>query len=77
MSETIKLIAGKLRYPVQMLRAEGRLFFKFDFNKKLMAEIKAMAGSVKAQRIALFQRDEIVQDIQCQLEFHDCRSYCH
>jgi len=43
--EVLKLTIGKYRYPVNMYRFEGRLYFQFPFNKNLMAEIKCMAGS--------------------------------
>lgn len=43
--EQLKLTVGKWRYPVNMLRDGGRLYFHFPFNRNLMAEIKAMQGS--------------------------------
>lgn len=45
MTEQLKLIVGKYRYPVDMVRRNGRLYFKFGFNKNLQLEIKAMQGS--------------------------------
>lgn len=38
------LQAGEYRYPVKMCVTPQRIFFQFGFNKKLMEEIKAMAG---------------------------------
>lgn len=43
--ETIKLNAGKYRYPVRIFRDAGRIFFDFDYNVTLKDEIKAMQGS--------------------------------
>lgn len=41
----IKMIAGKYKYPVEIIRKQGRIWFNFAFNRPLMEEIKAMAGA--------------------------------
>lgn len=46
MIQTLMLKAGRFRLPVQCAQSEGRLFLKFGFNKKLLAEIKTMEGHV-------------------------------
>lgn len=45
MIEETKLIAGKYKIPVTLNYENGRIFFKFGFNKTLMTEIKAMEDS--------------------------------
>ena len=41
----VKMKAGNIKIPVVMTTEKGRIFFQFPFNRKLMAEIKAMRGS--------------------------------
>ncbi len=43
-SETIKWNTGKYLVPVQMTYVDGRIEFKFKYNKKIMTEIKTMEG---------------------------------
>lgn len=40
-----KLITGGYKFPVEITRKQGRLWFKFDNNVPLQAEVKAMSGS--------------------------------
>lgn len=45
MIETLKLIIGKYKYPVQAEYRGNRIYFTFPFNLELMAEIKIMEGA--------------------------------
>lgn len=45
MIETVKLIVGKYKYPVQMETRGNRLFFSFPYNPDVMAELKIMEGA--------------------------------
>lgn len=43
--QVVKLEVGNYRYPVEMTCVDGRIEFKFGFNRALMDEIKSMAGA--------------------------------
>lgn len=45
MKEKLKLIAGRLKYPVIAEFTGGRIYFEFPYNVTLMEEIKVMKGS--------------------------------
>lgn len=45
MFEDIKLIAGQYKRPVRIEYKENRMYFRFGFNRSLMAEIKCMKGA--------------------------------
>jgi SNF2 family DNA or RNA helicase len=45
LTETLKLRAGQFKIPVEMTKVNGKLFFKFPYNKHLLSEIKSMKGS--------------------------------
>lgn len=44
-TKTVKLRAGKYRFPVNLEYKDGRIYFQFRFNRKLMTYIKSLEGS--------------------------------
>ena len=40
--QELKLRAGRYRIPVTLIYDDSRIYFKFKFNRPLMAEVKAM-----------------------------------